>query len=144
MNKLKSLTIPQQVFYLNKLYPDGSIQTFKGNIITWKGKLKSSPIGDLYDIKLTYKYKSSPNVYVTKPKPLPLFKNAKKLPHVYDHKEQQLCLYYPKYREWDSTQIIAKTILPWTIEWLYHYENWFLTGKWNGGGMHVNIKNKLI
>jgi hypothetical protein len=29
---------------------------------------------------------------------------------------------------------IADTVLPWTTEWLYHYEIWLITGEWTGGG----------
>ena len=30
--------------------------------------------------------------------------------------------------------LIADTIVPWTCEWLVHYEIWFATGEWHGGG----------
>jgi hypothetical protein len=29
---------------------------------------------------------------------------------------------------------IADTIVPWTAEWLVHYEIWLMTGEWYGGG----------
>jgi len=29
---------------------------------------------------------------------------------------------------------LADTILPWAAEWLAHYEIWFATGTWYGGG----------
>jgi hypothetical protein len=29
---------------------------------------------------------------------------------------------------------IADTIVPWTAEWLVHYEIWLVTGEWYGGG----------
>ena len=32
---------------------------------------------------------------------------------------------------------IAKTILPWTSEWLVHYQLWLATGEWHGGGIHL-------
>jgi hypothetical protein len=31
---------------------------------------------------------------------------------------------------------IIDTIIPWTSEWLLHYECWLATGKWHGGGIH--------
>lgn len=34
--------------------------------------------------------------------------------------------------------LLAKTILPWTAEWLLHYEVWLVTGEWVGGGVHPN------
>ena len=66
-----------------------------------------------------------------------------KIPHTYERnyidKNKQivrLCLYYPKYGEWKNYMYIADTIIPWTIEWLYYYEMWRITGEWLGGGIH--------
>ncbi|MDP9848099.1 hypothetical protein [Streptosporangium lutulentum] len=30
--------------------------------------------------------------------------------------------------------LLARTILPWTCEWLLHYELWLITGRWAGSG----------
>jgi hypothetical protein len=46
--------------------------------------------------------------------------------------DSTLCLCYPE--EWQPTMLIARTILPWTVEWLAHYEIWRATGHWTGGG----------
>jgi hypothetical protein len=75
-----------------------------------------------------------PQVYVVSPKPLVLAKGAEKLPHTYDTKRQRLCLFKPHCGEWNSSMLIADTIVHWAIEWLYYYENWVYTGKWLGGG----------
>ena len=39
-------------------------------------------------------------------------------------------------KEIDASQFIADTIIPWTSEWLLHYEIWVATGIWHGGGIH--------
>lgn len=52
-----------------------------------------------------------------------------RLPHVYD---DCLCLYTPG--QWDRSMQIATTIIPWTAEWLFHYELWKATDHWVGGG----------
>lgn len=54
------------------------------------------------------------------------------LPHVYEN--DRLCLYTPG--EWYPTMWLSQTILPWTSEWLFHYEVWRTTDRWVGGG-HV-------
>jgi hypothetical protein len=47
-----------------------------------------------------------------------------------------LCLYYGS-REWNSSMLIANTLVPWTAEWLAHHEVWLATGgDWHGGGVH--------
>lgn len=38
-------------------------------------------------------------------------------------------------KEWLGGMAIAKTIIPWVIEWLVCYEGWLVTGRWNGGGI---------
>src|ERR1019366_2576583 len=47
-----------------------------------------------------------------------------------------LCLYDPRENQWSPEDFIADTILPWTSEWLYFFEGWMLTDRWEGGGNH--------
>jgi hypothetical protein len=72
-------------------------------------------------------------VKVTNPFPLPLADGKDKLPHVYSHEKQYLCLYY--HGDFNYNKQFVKTIIPWTSEWLLHYEAWACTGVWNGGGI---------
>jgi hypothetical protein len=51
------------------------------------------------------------------------------LPHFYS-REGCLCLHEAD--EWDSSMLIATTIVPWATEWLAHYELWKQTGQWHG------------
>ncbi len=44
-----------------------------------------------------------------------------------------LCLYFGS--ELQCSDIIADTIVPWTIDWLVVYEFWLATGRWLGGGI---------
>lgn len=30
--------------------------------------------------------------------------------------------------------LLSTTVVPWTAEWLIHYEVWLATGQWTGGG----------
>lgn len=55
---------------------------------------------------------------------------GKRLPHVFSGNE--LCLFRYKYFEWDSSMIIATTILAWASLWLLYYEIWLATGAWCG------------
>lgn len=62
------------------------------------------------------------------------------IPHHYPNQVHPqlpiLCLYDPDTREWHPGLAIAKTIVPWTIDWLTCYEGWLATGEWTGGGRH--------
>lgn len=58
-------------------------------------------------------------------------------------RNENLCLYHPKYREFNGTDFLCDTIIPWTSLWLYYYEVWHLTDEWLGGGEHpVKLKPK--
>ena len=140
MGKLKSkpINIIVQAKKIENQFPDSKI-TLKKNKIFWQGNIRPSPLSDTYDIKLEYKMDFHPNVFVVNQK-LSLYPGWSVLPHVYDTKRQWLCLYYRKAREWNSQMYIADTIIPWTSEWLLHYEYWLATGRWHGRGIHGKIE----
>jgi hypothetical protein len=52
------------------------------------------------------------------------------LPHTYS--DDTLCLH--EIDDWTGSMYIADSIVPWTVEWLAHYELWLATGEWHGGG----------
>jgi len=91
--------------------------------------LQPSPASQTYTVRLAYRHGQRPRVTVTGP-PLILHPGAAALPHVYAGDE--LCLYYPG--QWNDGMWLAATVVPWTAEWLLHYELWLVTGTWSGGG----------
>ena len=92
-------------------------------------RLQPSPASRIYTVRLLYRHARPPRVSVLNPA-LELHPGAEALPHVYSGDE--LCLYYPG--EWTHDMLLAATVLPWTAEWLLHYELWLITGYWAGGG----------
>jgi hypothetical protein len=137
MSKMKYISIHAQGGLLRYFFPDSTLEIVgydKGLI--WKGKLKPSDLSTTYDIRIEYNLGFNPDVYVINPKPLPLARDTAKLPHTYNYEKQHLCLYHRRMNEWNERKMIAKTIIPWTSEWLLHYEIWVATGAWHGGGIH--------
>lgn len=130
----KGLNIIVQAAKIKSYFPD-SVTTTHANKLVWKGTLKPTELSDSYDIKIEYKVGSHPCIYVINKK-LELKEGGVNLPHVYSTEKQWLCIYYRKAREWNDKLFIADTIIPWTSEWLYHYEIWLVTGKWHGRGIH--------
>lgn len=61
--------------------------------------------------------------------------DGRKPPHVFNEAGDPLCLFYAAAREWNSSMLIARTIVPWACEWLLHFEAWLFTGEWDGGGI---------
>ncbi len=119
-----------------KAYFPESKYSIGNNMLVWSGYLQPTFLSPDYLIKIVYKRGNSPNVYVVEPKPLIFPEGKTKLEHVYNTEKQHLCLYHRPSKEWKHTMHIADTIIPWTSEWLYHYEIWVATGTWKGGGLH--------
>ncbi|TDO05394.1 hypothetical protein [Sunxiuqinia elliptica] len=118
---------------LQQLFPASSV-SISANVLTWKHTLRPSPLGEEYQVKMIYKLAQSPNVFVISPQ-LRKRQKGDDFNHVYDEGKQWLCLYYKKAREWNSGMLLADIVVPWISEWLFHYEIWSVTGKWNGGGI---------
>ena len=94
--------------------------------------------GRLYLVDLRYTQTRPPNVFVRRPR-LVLDADGR-LPHI--HPNGNLCMHESD--QWVSGDPIAETILPWTCEWLLHYEFWLATGTWSGsGGNHADTIGDL-
>lgn len=104
--------------------------------------IKPSALSRDYEIYFEYRLGNNPDVYILEPK-LEYVDGKSFLPHVYDTSSQRLCLYYRKTGEWNSSMYIADAIIPWTSEWLLHYEYWLGTGEWHGGGIHIGKKTHV-
>lgn len=139
---MSRISMIQQIGAINSYFPNG-IFIYMGKLnIVWEGELTPSPNSITYRIRVQYSFKKGVSVYVISPIPLPLCDGKNQLPHVYSHKEQRLCLYYPDGIEWSPSKYLVKTIFPWASEWLLHYELWLITGEWHGGGKHLSIDEK--
>jgi len=122
------LTVTQQAVGINAAWPDQPRPTVRRNTLRWHGALRPSALSPAYTVSLVYKLGDPPRLHVLEPALDP--GHRLELPHVYDN--DRLCLYTPG--EWNGTMQLATTILPWTAEWLFHYEVWRTTERWVGGG----------
>lgn len=129
-NRRGWLTAAQQAVGIAAAWPDQPRPTVRRDILRWRGALQPSVLSPSYIVSLIYKLGDPPRVDVLEPLLDPGHRVA--LPHVYD--SDRLCLYTPG--EWNPTMWVSRTILPWTSEWLFHYEVWRTTDRWVGGG-HV-------
>lgn len=140
---MNRLPIAAQEGALRSYFPKARITKIGHDEFNWTHTLTPSPLSGTYKIRLNYKNGGIPKVYVIEPKPLKLANSISKLPHVYSQVNQRLCIYYPLNNEWNNSMSLVKTIIPWTCEWLLHYEIWVVTGVWNGGGIeHSNEEEK--
>jgi hypothetical protein len=116
----------QQMLGLKQLSLTRSLSLSRDRLI-WEGELQPSPLSVRYTVRIEATPARRPRVRVISP---PLAESAHELPHVYG--DGTLCLCFPW--QWDHTKPIARTIVPWTSEWLFYYELWRATGTWLGGG----------
>ena len=128
------LTLAQQALGLRSRFPDACID-FGRTRLVFIGDLTPSPLSRTYSIQVEYDDNHVPLVKVLSPsleRP-----PTQELPHTYE--EDVLCLYLPG--EWNASNLITLTIIPWAVEWLLHYELWLATGgTWCGGGHELRTE----
>lgn len=141
-NKIHTLNLALQAAKIRSLFPLSQLSVNRNRLV-WRHTITPSALSASYDVELIYVRDEHPNVYVVSPK-LELYPGEVKLPHVYDTEKQWLCLYYRRSREWKSNMFLTDTVIPWTCEWLLHYEFWLTTGVWHGGGIeHISEAKKI-
>lgn len=121
----------EQYLLLKRDFP-GSAGAVRKNQLRWIASLQPSTLSEEYKVRLEYSLEKGPRVFVENPELLK--RGEDRIPHRYS--DESLCLYLPDAEEWQKSMYLADTIVPWTAEWLIHYELWHATGEWHGGGIH--------
>ena len=138
-SKAKRIPLIQQKVALLAAYPDGKCDIGNRKKLIWSGKIRPTPISQEYTVVLTWELGWSPKVWVIGDELQRL--DDPDFPHKYqiikEEKMVRLCLY--RHQEFSSYEFLSKTIIPWTVEWLYFYEIWLVTGEWCGGGEHPQV-----
>ena len=125
MSRGQSLSLAHQVFTLRRVFPDG-MTSVRRTRLAWTGTLTPTPLSRDYTVRVTYSLRTYPRVVIIDPPPVPDENGL--LPHFY--REGSLCLH--EAHEWDGSMLIVDTTIPWTTEWLAHYELWKWSGQWYG------------
>lgn len=122
---MRNLTIAQQAFALRSAFPNAKAE-LKRKQLVWLGQLEPTPLSRKYSVQIKYVEGSYPKVYILDQ----FFTREDKgiLPHVYD--DGSICLYEAD--QWNCSMSIVDTIVPWTAEWLAHYELWRVNECWYG------------
>lgn len=118
---------------LTRRYPHGQLSGSRV-VLVWSGAVTPAQYSDTYELVISHQLTGdAPLVYIARPR-LQLVPGMP-LPHVYPL--NTLCLYHGQ-AQWNSSMLIADTLVPWAAEWLIHYEVWLATqGNWTGGGVHT-------
>lgn len=124
---IRPLNLAIQGLRVRQKFPGFSYKIANGTEI-FTGQLQPRFTSPQYVVKIVYKLKGTPKVWVISP---PLRPDA-----VHLYADKHLCLYWPKEWSWTSDQSIADTIIPWTGLWLFYYELWLDTGRWLDPSSH--------
>jgi hypothetical protein len=130
---LNGLLSSEQLKKIKADFPDVRIVRNSWNSFQIVLEIQPTAISEKYNLMVIYEQNRWIQVFVIDKK-LKIAVNRSKLPHVYNSKKQQLCLFSPSKKEWNGFNYIVDTIIPWASEWLYYYELWLPEGKWYGGG----------
>lgn len=106
--------------------------------LEWRFEARPTPLSRLYTLDLTYQQGKSPKVTVVRPD-LPSLAGGRTIPHLYRQRPPRLCLYLPRLREWVADMRIDQTIVPWSLLWLFYFEEWLVSDEWKGGGEHPDV-----
>jgi len=126
-------SIIEQASEMRRKYPHFTVDFASLLSLRVVGEMRPTSRSRVYHFILKYCLTSSPKIKIVSPE---IQKNNKGEypPHLYP--SENLCLYHPSYHEFNTTDFLSDTIIPWTSLWLYYYEVWHNTGKWLGGGEH--------
>lgn len=94
----------------------------RGLEAVWYGHLQPVSSNINYKIAVWYRLGETPKVWVRSPS---LDKTTPQLAE-----DGSLDLSLEGIEDWRPNQLIVKTILPWTANWLNSYESWRATGQW--------------
>lgn len=144
------LSIDQQIESMAAMWPMMKLIHRDGPVAAWQGPIRA--LFRTFIVRILYRApfvvelldprRNQPRVFVIDPPLRPRRNDPEgQLPHVYYVGEGLLdvvlCMFDPETDEWSPQMLLAETTVPWTIDWLASYEGWRATGKWTGGGRHL-------
>lgn len=124
--RVRRLTTAQQALGLRSVFPEAKLRLGQRDL-TWIGELSPSELSEPYTTKIDYQLGQYPTVRILEP---PITDAGKFVPHTYNN--GTLCVH--DNRQWQPSMLIVDTFLPWTVEWLWHWEIFQATGEWFGDG----------
>lgn len=137
--KSPKVTLAIQALNLQRQFPE-CICKLRYDKLTWYGKIRPTPLSRIYSIKLIcHNLNSRPTVILYGDYIEGIERSD--FPHHFrinkEKMEVELCLHMPY--DFNYTDLISNTIIPWTQEWLFFYEIWLATSEWCGGGHNPKV-----
>ena len=136
-NKSKKtiISISKQISSMKRKFPHFEVSFLQKNGLKVTGDIQPTARSNKYFFELKYYLPVAiPKVKILHPQLEK--KNNENIPHMYHG--DFLCLYQPKYNEFEANKYLSEHLIDWVSLWLYYYETWHITGEWLGGGEHPN------
>ena len=128
--RIRTLGIGEQAAHFRSTYPAFTTSRPRPNNLVCRGNVQPTALSDIYQIRITYEVRQTPQVDIEDPV-LKRRDPNERIPHTYDG--DRPCTFRPNF-DWRSDQSLA-LIVPWVSMWLFFYEVWSVTGEWLGGGV---------
>jgi hypothetical protein len=136
-NRVHAIDLGAQLAHLVALSVPGATGRIKNGGLTFTYEVKPTALSRSYKLELSYARNAPPEVRVIEPDIVALSGAQGRPPHLYTFEHPvRLCLYLPRAGDWSREEVLAVSVVPWSVEWLFYYEMWQVTGKWHGGGAH--------
>lgn len=131
----KRVTLATQLFNLKTMFPKSIGKVSKGMLRWSYDSFQSLSVSGVYRIEIEGKSQLKPSVWLSGG--AIDSQTIVSAPHRYAIDEDGLrikvCL---DMFDWRPCQLYSSTYIPWTMEWIAHFEIWCVTGEWTGGGIH--------
>ena len=131
----QKLTLAQQLVNLQANPICAGAGAIVNRRLEWRCDLSPTAFSRIYSVRIEYILGCPPDVFVEFPD-LRVLADGRNLPHVYSEAPICLCLYLPGSSEWGPWMLLDRTVVPWTLLWLFYFEEWLRTGEWGGSGRH--------
>jgi hypothetical protein len=120
-----------QAAELRRLHPTLSTEACVGRLGA-EGVIRGNALTARYRIRIEYALGGRPRAFVLDPIPQ---RRHPCQPVIHTNgADNEPCLFTLAHHDWRPTMSLARSIVPWLMEWLIFYEAWYLTGYWQGGG----------
>lgn len=120
----KAFSPIKQAYIVCSMYKNFTFQLTGRESVKINGRLQASELQPIYEIEITYTLGKFPKVKILSP----AIKDD--APHTF--KDNSICTFYPDTKIWNRKMKISDTLIPWICDWIFQYEIWLITGKWNG------------
>jgi hypothetical protein len=140
------LNLAYRVLDLDSLGLPGCSYSFEsGRELIYRLPLSPTVASRIYNCELRVpRGVKSPQMIIVEPD-LKGLAGDRQLPHVYPYAGAGtlLCLWHPKNKEWNATMRLSDTYIPWTLRWLWYFEDWLSSDDWVGEGVHPDAARRI-